>query len=471
MAPTVTVVVPAFNLARFLPAALDSALAQEWPADALDVVVVDDGSTDDTPAVLERYRDSVRVVRQLNGGLVRAVERGLEEARGRYVALLDADDTWPADRLARHVAHLEARPEVALVHGDMRLVDAAGHEIAPSLFATMRPGPADGHVLGRLIAQNFVTQSAITLRASLLSAALPLPDAVVYPDWWLAVIAASVGEIHAVPGIAAAYRRHGANMNFGIDAAGRDRAQRRELPWRRWMLAHLTADPAITAAELAAAHRAFQYALVRATAAAACDPRDLLAPTGDAAPLLARAVAEPDPRLAARHLLAATAADPWDGAVRTALELALELAAATPSPAPAPVLSLQTRSDVTLASAADLIADPQRLVRYAATTPADADASLVILYAADSDLARLVALLRELGLDGDDAPDMVAHPRPATLPAQRMLEAFRQPRGARAGSGPDLPPHGWNIRPTTSAAAHPSLADTASATPRHARPR
>jgi hypothetical protein len=424
MAPTVTVVVPAYNLARFLPAALDSALAQEWPADALDIVVVDDGSTDDTPVVLDRYADRVRVVRQPNGGLVRAVERGLEEVRCSYVALLDADDTWPADRLARHVAHLETHPEVALVHGDMQLVDADGHEVAPSLFATMSPRPADGQVLGRLIAQNFVTQSAITFRASLLSAALPLPEEVVYPDWWLAVIAASVGEIHAVPGTAAAYRRHGANMNFGIDAAGRDRAQRKELPWRRWMLAHLTADPALTAPELAAAHGAFQYALVRATAAADGDPRDLLAATGDAAALLARAVSEPDPRLAARHLLAATAADPWDGAVRTALEVALERAAAMSAPAPAPVLSLQARSDITLVTAADLIADPARLVRYATTTTAHTDASLVILYATDGDLARLVELLRELGLDGDDAPDMVAHPQPATLPAQRMLEAL-----------------------------------------------
>src|SRR5436190_9760642 len=131
MAPTVTVVVPAYNLARFLPEALDSALAQDLPTDALDIVVVDDGSTDDTPAVLERYADRVRVVRQPNGGLVRAVARGLEGVRGDYVALLDADDTWPADRLARHVAHLETHGSVALVHGDMQLVDADGREIAP----------------------------------------------------------------------------------------------------------------------------------------------------------------------------------------------------------------------------------------------------------------------------------------------------------------------------------------------------
>src|SRR5262245_5902346 len=72
MPPRVSVVVPAHNLARFLPAALDSALGRDWPVEALDVIVVDDGSTDATPQVLERYRDRVTVVRQANAGLVRA---------------------------------------------------------------------------------------------------------------------------------------------------------------------------------------------------------------------------------------------------------------------------------------------------------------------------------------------------------------------------------------------------------------
>jgi hypothetical protein len=424
MAPTVTVVVPAYNLARFLPAALDSALGQDWPPEALDVVVVDDGSTDDTRAVLERYAGRVRVVRQANGGLVRAVDRGLSEVRGEYVALLDADDTWPVDRLRRHVAHLEAHPEAALVHGDMQLIDAGGAVTAPSLFATMRPGPADGHVLGRLLAQNFVTQSAITFRASLLAAAHPLPADVVYPDWWLAAIAASVGELQAVPGIAAGYRRHGANMNFGIDAAARDRAQLRELPWRRWMLRHLAADPALSAAELAGAHHAFQHALVRATAAAGGNPRALAGSDGDASALLEAALGAPDAAAAARLLLAATAEDPWDGAVRTALELALERAADEPARAPAPLSALRTRASVTLAHAGELLADPAPLRAYAAATAADADATLVILYACETELSALVALMGELGLDGDDAPDMAAHPQPATAPARQMLEAL-----------------------------------------------
>src|ERR1700746_3967783 len=99
MYPRVSVVVPAYNLARFLGRALDSALAQRWPAEALQVIVVDDGSTDETPQVLEAYRDRVQAVRQENAGLVAAVNRGLAEVRGDYVALLDADDEWPPDKV------------------------------------------------------------------------------------------------------------------------------------------------------------------------------------------------------------------------------------------------------------------------------------------------------------------------------------------------------------------------------------
>ena len=70
MVPRVSVVVTAYNLARFLGRAIDSALAQDWPADALEVIVVDDGSTDETPQVLAAYGERIRVIRQANQGLV-----------------------------------------------------------------------------------------------------------------------------------------------------------------------------------------------------------------------------------------------------------------------------------------------------------------------------------------------------------------------------------------------------------------
>ena len=99
MRPLVTVLVPAHNAAGYLPAALASVWRQQL-AD-LEVLVVDDGSTDATPAVLAAVGDSrLRVVRQPNTGLVGALNRGIDEARGRYLARLDADDEMVPGRLA-----------------------------------------------------------------------------------------------------------------------------------------------------------------------------------------------------------------------------------------------------------------------------------------------------------------------------------------------------------------------------------
>jgi glycosyl transferase family 2 len=427
LSPRVSVVVPAYNLARFLPAALDSALAQDWPADALEVVVVDDGSTDETPQVLEGYRDRVTVVRQPNGGLVRAVSRGLQDATGDYVALLDADDEWPRDRLRRHLAHLEARPEVALVHGDMEIIDARGMVSQSSLFATMRPGPVRGRVLGRVIASNFVTASAVTFRASILPAACPIPDDAIYPDWWLTAIAATVGEVDHLDSIVARYRFHGQNMNLGVTPGALDRAERKELRWRRWMLRHLAGDPSISLEELCAAFTAWQRALVRATADADGDVRVLVAIADDEyvrgrdrAAAGVAALRAGDVPGAARLFLHALAENPWDGAARVALELTLQRPAPAPNTEPS-WLALPTRASTTVAWAAELDQRPALLERYGSLVGGDDDATLVVLVGPGEDMRALIDLVTRFGLADDDAADVLAHPGPATTPAAAYL--------------------------------------------------
>jgi glycosyltransferase involved in cell wall biosynthesis len=115
-APTVSVVIPTYNQPALLAEAVASALAQTL-AD-LEVVVVDDGSTDDTPARLAALAAAdprVRVVRQPNAGTGAARNRGVREARGRYVALMDHDDLWLPTKLAEQVAYLDARPDCVAV--------------------------------------------------------------------------------------------------------------------------------------------------------------------------------------------------------------------------------------------------------------------------------------------------------------------------------------------------------------------
>jgi glycosyltransferase involved in cell wall biosynthesis len=107
--PTVTVIIPAFNAGKYLGEALDSLLCQTLPPSQ--IIVVDDGSTDQTPDVLQSYRTSIVAVRQENNGAGAARNNGLRRATGQYVAFLDADDVSAPERLQRQATSLQARPD------------------------------------------------------------------------------------------------------------------------------------------------------------------------------------------------------------------------------------------------------------------------------------------------------------------------------------------------------------------------
>jgi len=106
----ISCIVPVFNCERYLGEALDSILAQTYRP--IEIIVIDDGSTDGTGDVAARYRDQIRYVRQCNSGAPTARNLGLCLATGEFVAFLDADDLWHPEKLARQKARFEARPEL-----------------------------------------------------------------------------------------------------------------------------------------------------------------------------------------------------------------------------------------------------------------------------------------------------------------------------------------------------------------------
>lgn len=125
--PLVSVVIPAYNAARFINVAVDSVLAQTWQH--REVLVVDDGSTDNTTVVLRDYGDTIRVISKPNGGLSSARNRGIQEARGEYVAFLDADDHWLPEKLACQVGVMEGNPQVGFCSTAAQVVTPNGAHI------------------------------------------------------------------------------------------------------------------------------------------------------------------------------------------------------------------------------------------------------------------------------------------------------------------------------------------------------
>ncbi len=109
---SISVIIPAYNAARFVGEAIESVLAQTYPAG--EIVVIDDGSVDETAAVASRYA-GVRVIRQENRGIGRTRNRGMGETTGELVAFLDADDLWLPAKLQRQVEWLRANPECDMV--------------------------------------------------------------------------------------------------------------------------------------------------------------------------------------------------------------------------------------------------------------------------------------------------------------------------------------------------------------------
>src|SRR5215208_7256201 len=121
--PLVSVVIPCYNQAHFLGEAIESVLAQSHPN--FEIIVVDDGSPDDTSEVAEHYPE-VRLVRQENQGLSAARNAGLARSEGEYVVFLDADDRLLPEALKTGVECLEAHPECAYVYGHFRVIASDG---------------------------------------------------------------------------------------------------------------------------------------------------------------------------------------------------------------------------------------------------------------------------------------------------------------------------------------------------------
>ena len=159
MTPHISIVMAAKNYARFLPVAVESAIAQTYAN--WELIIIDDGSSDDTPLAVKPYlHDSrIRYLRSDKLGQSRAKNLGIAMARGEFIAFLDADDAWLPTKLERQLA-LFTRPDVGVVFSLRELIDENGNRLPnPS-----RPLPPRGRVLDAMFVQNFVCFSSAIVR-------------------------------------------------------------------------------------------------------------------------------------------------------------------------------------------------------------------------------------------------------------------------------------------------------------------
>ncbi len=161
--PPVSVVIPTYNSASAVREALESVLAQTYSD--FEVIVVDDGSTDNTESVMRSFGDRVSYLKQDNRGAGAARNQGIQRSRGEYVAFLDSDDLWLPTKLAEQVPLLDRDSEIGLVYSDWAVVSEQGETDSSHL----RNLPAaSGYVFDDLVQSGFILTSGTVVRRSCL---------------------------------------------------------------------------------------------------------------------------------------------------------------------------------------------------------------------------------------------------------------------------------------------------------------
>lgn len=226
-APRVSVVVPAYNAETFLRQTLES-IADQGVAE-LEILVIDDGSTDGTARVAEAFGAPVRLIRQANAGVCVGRNRGIAEARGRYIALVDHDDIWLPHKLGKQLSVLDQRPEIDVVYTDFvwwHPDPATGRFPEPATYpATPELPPLDpdfsGWIYHQMLTDSHVLTSTALARAGLVKDSGGFDEGLPFSedwDFWLRL--SRVARFAKLKEASTLYRQHptqGSRMTRPID--------------------------------------------------------------------------------------------------------------------------------------------------------------------------------------------------------------------------------------------------------------
>jgi glycosyltransferase involved in cell wall biosynthesis len=234
MKPLITALVDTYNHEKYIEQALVSVLEQGLPAAELEIVVVDDGSTDETASIIRKFAPRVKHVRKKNGGQASAFNAGFAEARGEIIAILDGDDWWAAGKLAAVAEALEKNPEAAAVgHGYYEFDEKTGESrvCVPGQRTSVNLRGPEATIAAQR-AWPFLLMGALTVRRRLLEWIMPLPEEMRFmADTALQTAAMAMGAVILDEPLFY-YRYHAQNL-YAMDAS--DAARLR----RKWQMTEL----------------------------------------------------------------------------------------------------------------------------------------------------------------------------------------------------------------------------------------
>jgi glycosyltransferase involved in cell wall biosynthesis len=213
--PHISVLIDTYNHERYIEQAIVSVLEQDFPADEVEIVVVDDGSTDSTSSIIEKFLPRLRYIRKKNGGQASAFNAGIPELRGPIVAFLDGDDWWAKEKLSAVAATFEANPKIAAVgHGfyEVRDTEPAREMIVPAKpFHFDLSSVEEARLAGRGI--TFLGTSRLSVRREALNRIGPIPEELVFcADTPILALALGIGGAVILDSPLCYYRLHARNM-------------------------------------------------------------------------------------------------------------------------------------------------------------------------------------------------------------------------------------------------------------------
>ncbi|MEQ1727572.1 MAG: glycosyltransferase [Vicinamibacterales bacterium] len=224
MTPLVSVLLPVYNRPQWIGRAIESVFAQSYPR--VELIVVDDGSTDKTPDVIERFGPRVTSLRQPNRGAYAARNLGLARARGELIAFIDSDDSWYPDRLSSQVPLFD-KSEVGLVFGDAAIVDHDGPVPSRRRVTSFETTPPRrGLVSHHFVWGNFVPMSSVVVRRRCLDEVGGFPDSARLSADYLTWFRISLRhELDYVPSPVFEYARHQGSISRNLVSSLRARIE------------------------------------------------------------------------------------------------------------------------------------------------------------------------------------------------------------------------------------------------------
>jgi len=159
--PKVSVIIPTYNSANYLPEAIESVLAQTYKD--FEIIVINDGSTDNTKEIVAPYLDRIIYSEVPNGGPAKARNRAIRESSGEYVAFLDADDIWYPDKLDRQITVLSGNQNYSLVHSDASYTRTYSSQESRTWF-NLKKRVKTGWVFSELLSENFILVPSVIIK-------------------------------------------------------------------------------------------------------------------------------------------------------------------------------------------------------------------------------------------------------------------------------------------------------------------